>query len=113
MQTNVIGMGLFADGGKLASKPYAASGAYINRMSSYCKGCQYNVKERTGPGACPFNSLYWDFLARHSGALRRNPRMALVMKQLDRMDAEMLASIRRSADQHRCSSTLGPDRKEL
>ncbi|MGL6133698.1 MAG: cryptochrome/photolyase family protein, partial [Prochlorococcaceae cyanobacterium] len=65
MQTNVLGMGLFADGGLLASKPYAASGNYINRMSSYCKGCRYNVKQRTGPDACPFNALYWDFLARH------------------------------------------------
>ena len=108
MQTNVIGMGLFADGGKLASKPYAASGSYINRMSSYCKGCRYSVKERSGPQACPFNSLYWDFLARHSASLGRNPRMALVMKQLERMDAETLERIRRSADQHRSSCNPGP-----
>ncbi len=57
---NVIGMSQFADGGALASKPYAASGAYINRMSNYCSGCAYSVKKRTEPDACPFNSLYWD-----------------------------------------------------
>ena len=101
MQTNVIGMGLFADGGLLASKPYAASGNYINRMGTYCKGCRYNPKQRTGDKACPFNSLYWDFLARHADSLRRNPRMALVMKQLEKLPEEELASIRASADQHR------------
>ncbi|MEO0541805.1 MAG: cryptochrome/photolyase family protein, partial [Cyanobacteria bacterium P01_A01_bin.105] len=65
MQTNVIGMGLFADGGVLATKPYAASANYVNRMSDYCKGCRYNHKARTGPDACPFNFFYWDFLGRH------------------------------------------------
>jgi deoxyribodipyrimidine photolyase-related protein len=97
MQTNVIGMGLFADGGLLASKPYAASGNYINRMSTYCKGCRYNPKQRTGPTACPFNTLYWDFLARHAQELRRNPRMALVMKQLERIPDEEQAAIRAAA----------------
>ena len=62
---NTVGMSQFADGGLLASKPYAASGAYINRMSDYCGGCRYDVKQRTGPNACPFNALYWDFIARH------------------------------------------------
>jgi deoxyribodipyrimidine photolyase-related protein len=101
MQTNVIGMGLFADGGLLASKPYAASGNYINRMSTYCKGCRYNPKQRTGPTACPFNAHYWDFLARHQEALRRNPRMGLVMKQLDRIPTEELDAIRATAATHR------------
>ena len=101
MQTNVIGMGLFADGGLLASKPYAASGAYINRMSGYCKGCRYNVKARSGEGACPFNGLYWDFLARHQEQLRRNPRMALVMKQLEKLDPGELGAIRAQAQAHR------------
>ena len=100
MQTNVIGMGVFADGGLLASKPYAASGAYINRMSSYCKGCRYNVKQRSGPDACPFNSLYWDFLARHQEQMRRNPRMALVMKQLEKLPSEELAAVRTRAQAH-------------
>ena len=100
MQTNVIGMGLFADGGRLASKPYAASGNYINRMSTYCKGCRFNVKQRSGDEACPFNSLYWDFLARHADQLRANPRMALVMKQLERLPPEELAAIRATAAAH-------------
>ena len=100
MQTNVIGMGLFADGGRLASKPYAASGNYINRMSTYCKGCRFNVKQRSGTDACPFNSLYWDFLARHAEQLRANPRMALVIKQLDRLPPEELAAIRATAAAH-------------
>jgi deoxyribodipyrimidine photolyase-related protein len=101
MQTNVIGMGLFADGGLLASKPYAASGAYINRMSSYCKACQYNVKARSGDQSCPFNSLYWDFLARHQEQLRRNPRMALVIRQLDKLSNSELAAIQATATAHR------------
>ena len=104
MQTNVIGMGLFADGGRLASKPYAASGNYIRRMSTYCQGCRYDPKQRSGPKACPFNSLYWDFLARHQGELRGNPRMALVMRQLERLDADELAAIRASAEAHRQAS---------
>ena len=104
MQTNVIGMGVFADGGLLASKPYAASGAYINRMSNYCKGCRYTVKQRTGPEACPFNSLYWDFLARHQEQLRRNPRMALVIKQLDKLTPEEIDAVRATAQAHRLAN---------
>ena len=101
MQTNVLGMGLFADGGRLASKPYAASGNYIRRMSTYCQGCRYDVKRRHGENACPFNSLYWDFLARHRERLRGNPRMALVFKQLDKLPPDELAAIRRAATEHR------------
>ena len=101
MQTNVIGMGLYADGGRLASKPYAASGNYIRRMSTYCQGCHYDVKQRSGARACPFNSLYWDFLARHAEQLRGNPRMALVMRQLERLPDDELALIRAAADRHR------------
>ncbi len=100
MQTNVLGMGVFADGGLLASKPYAASGNYIKRMSTYCKGCRYDVKQRSGEKACPFNALYWDFLARHAEGLRRNPRMGLVMKQLEKIPAEELALIRATAAEH-------------
>ncbi len=61
---NVIGMSQFADGGLLASKPYAASGNYINKMSDHCGNCRFDVKKKTGEGACPFNPLYWDFLIR-------------------------------------------------
>ena len=99
MQTNVLGMGLFADGGLLASKPYAASGNYINRMSTYCQGCRYNPKKRVGEDACPFNVHYWDFLARNQLLLRGNPRMALVMGQLDKMAADALVAIRATASQ--------------
>ena len=74
---NTLGMALFADGGVMASKPYAASGAYINRMSNYCKHCTYNVKRTTEADACPFNALYWDFLARNEATLANNPRLAL------------------------------------
>jgi deoxyribodipyrimidine photolyase-related protein len=107
MQTNVIGMGLFADGGRLASKPYAASGSYIRRMSNYCQGCQYDVKARSGPRACPFNALYWDFLARHQPELSANPRMGLVMRQLERLDPQELNRIRATAAGHRLASSAG------
>lgn len=101
MQTNVLGMGLFADGGRLASKPYAASGHYIQRMSTYCKGCAFDPRQRSGPKACPYNSLYWDFLDRHQGQLQGNPRMALVLKQLEKRSIEERAAIRASAEAHR------------
>jgi deoxyribodipyrimidine photolyase-related protein len=107
MQTNVLGMGLFADGGRLASKPYAASGNYIRRMSDYCQGCRYDVKQRSGPRACPFNALYWDFLARHASSLRANPRMALVMRQLERLDPAELEAIRAAAALHLAAAGAG------
>ncbi len=90
---NTIGMSQFADGGLLASKPYAASGAYIDRMSDYCKGCAYDVKLKSGAKACPFNYLYWDFLARNRAALGGNPRIAPMLKTLDRMSDERRAEI--------------------
>ncbi len=80
---NTLGMSQFADGGLLASKPYAASGAYIARMSDYCKGCAYDVKARTGERACPFNALYWDFMSRHRKALANNPRIAQIYRVYD------------------------------
>jgi deoxyribodipyrimidine photolyase-related protein len=83
---NTIGMSQFADGGLLASKPYAASGAYINRMSDYCAGCRYDVKQRTTPDACPFNALYWDFISRHRERLASNPRMGAIARSLDKFD---------------------------
>ena len=94
---NVIGMSQFADGGLLGSKPYAASGAYIDRMSDYCSGCKYDVKQKTGPTACPFNALYWDFLARHDATLRGNPRLGPVYRNWDRMDADRQSALRNSA----------------
>lgn len=94
MQTNVIGMGLFADGGTLATKPYASSANYINKMSDYCQGCHYDKKARTGENACPFNFFYWDFLDRHREKLSAQGRMNFILKNLDRMGAEEIAEIR-------------------
>lgn len=94
MQTNVLGMGLFADGGVLASKPYAASANYVNRMSDYCKDCGYNHKQRTGEDACPFNFFYWDFLDRHRDKLQSQGRMSFILKNLDKMKPEELQEIR-------------------
>ena len=81
---NTVGMSQFADGGLLASKPYAASGAYINRMSNYCSSCCYDVKQRTGPRACPFNALYWDFIARNRDKIGGNPRVAQMVRTYDK-----------------------------
>ena len=82
---NVSGMILFADGGYLASKPYAAGGSYINKMSDYCKNCSYKVKDKNGADACPFNYLYWDFLARNRDKLSNNHRIGMMYKTYDRM----------------------------
>ena len=90
---NVSGMILYADGGLLGSKPYAASGSYINRMSDYCKGCKYSVTKKNGPKACPFNYLYWDFMSRHEDTLRGNPRLNMVYANLDKMDDEKREAI--------------------
>ena len=97
MQTNVLGMGLFADGGILASKPYAASANYINRMSDYCKGCRYNPRDRVGENACPFNFFYWDFMDRHREKLQSQGRMSFLLKNLDKMDESELKAIRQTA----------------
>ncbi|MEQ1490915.1 MAG: cryptochrome/photolyase family protein, partial [Terricaulis sp.] len=94
---NTIGMSQFADGGLLASKPYAASGAYINRMSDPCKSCAFDVKAKAGPTACPLNYLYWDFLARNRAKLSDNPRIAPMYRTLDRMSDERRQEIARDA----------------
>jgi deoxyribodipyrimidine photolyase-related protein len=91
---NTRGMALFADGGIVGSKPYAASGAYINRMSDYCTHCHYDVREATGERACPFNALYWDFIARHADRFAANPRMAMPLRNLERMDPGRIGAIR-------------------
>ncbi|GAB4520376.1 MAG: cryptochrome/photolyase family protein [Phycisphaerales bacterium] len=94
---NVIGMGLYADHAVVGTKPYAASGKYIKKMSNYCKGCRYNVNERTGDDACPFNTLYWDFLIRHEDRFTGNNRMAMILKHVEKMSREEKISIRVSA----------------
>jgi len=94
---NTLGMSQFADGGVLASKPYAASGNYINKMSNYCKSCAFDVKQKTGEKACPFNPLYWDFLARNEDKLRGNPRLGNIYRVWEKMGAERQQEIRDSA----------------
>ncbi|MDW8466760.1 MAG: cryptochrome/photolyase family protein [Chloroherpetonaceae bacterium] len=95
---NVMGMSQFADGGFVATKPYCSSGAYIEKMSDYCKSCIYRVKDKVGPNACPFNYLYWDFLMRHEAKLRPNPRIGMIYGTLDRKSAAEKAAIRESAE---------------
>lgn len=108
---NTVGMSQFADGGLLASKPYAASGAYISRMSDYCGSCRYDVKARTGPRACPFNALYWDFLARHADKLENNPRLAMPYRNWAKMSAAARAELRAQAARFLASlDAQGPSR---
>ncbi|MEQ8585412.1 MAG: cryptochrome/photolyase family protein [Thalassobaculaceae bacterium] len=95
---NTHGMVLHADGGLLGSKPYAASGKYIDRMSDYCRDCRYDVKETEGENGCPFNALYWNFLDRHADSLRGNRRMAMIYKTWDRFDADRRKAILDRAD---------------
>jgi len=95
---NTLGMSQHADGGLMASKPYIATGKYIQRMSPHCKGCRYDPAQREGDKACPFTTLYWDFLMRHQAMLAANPRMALQVKNLARLtDAQTLAIKDRAA----------------
>ena len=94
---NTLGMALFGDGGVVASKPYAASGKYIHRMSNYCDKCKYNPDEMTGEKACPFNALYWDFLVRHEDSFRGNQRMPYVFSTWDRFSADKQRAIRTQA----------------
>ena len=95
---NTHGMALFADGGVMASKPYAASGKYIDRMSDYCRGCRYDVKQNTGPDACPFNALYWRFMERNRALLSGNPRMGMPYRTWAKMAEDKRAAILQTAD---------------
>ena len=95
---NTLGMSQFGDGGLLGSKPYASSGAYINRMSDHCGSCKYNVKKRVGEDACPFNALYWHFMARNEDVLRGNNRLAMPYRNLEKMDPEVRQSLMDQAD---------------
>lgn len=100
---NTLGMALHADGGIVGSKPYASGGAYINRMSNYCKGCRYDPGQRTGESACPFTVLYWDFLARNRETLRGTGRMNMILKNLDRWSDEERDRIASQAESFRQS----------
>ena len=94
---NALGMSQYGDGGVVGSKPYCASGAYIQRMSNHCRGCRYEPKASTGEAACPFTTLYWEFLDRHAARFARNPRMAQQVRNLERKSEAERASIRTEA----------------
>ena len=98
---NTLGMSQYADGGLLASKPYAASGRYIQRMSNYCAGCRYAPDKSDGEDACPFTTLYWDFLLRHQARFSAHPRAAMQWRMLDRLDESKTAAIVERATQLR------------
>lgn len=100
---NTLGMSQYGDGGLLGSKPYVATGKYIQRMSNHCSDCRYDPAQSTGPKACPFTTLYWDFLMRHEPLLRQNPRMAMQMKNLDRLAPEAREAIAAQAQMHRAA----------
>lgn len=95
---NTRGMALFADGGIVGTKPYAASGSYINKMSDYCSGCHYKIKERSGALACPFNSFYWRFMDKHRARLSQNPRIGMLYQTWDKMDESVRHAILATAE---------------
>jgi deoxyribodipyrimidine photolyase-related protein len=91
---NTLGMALYANGGRFTSKPYISSGAYIKRMSNYCQGCRYQPDIKTGAKACPYTSLYWNFLDKHESKMLKNPRTALMAKNVQRLNEEQREAIR-------------------
>jgi deoxyribodipyrimidine photolyase-related protein len=105
---NTRGMATYADGGIMGTKPYAASGAYINKMSDYCGRCRYDVRQRAGPDACPFNVLYWDFYMRHEPQLAGNQRIGYAYKTLSRWTEEHKREIREEADRRRAEYGATP-----
>jgi deoxyribodipyrimidine photolyase-related protein len=107
---NTLGMSQFADGGLMGSKPYVASGQYIDRMSDHCRHCRYRPAERTGPQACPFTTLYWDFLLRHRARFAQHARMAPVVRGLARLSAAEQGAIQAQAAawRQRSASADGP-----
>jgi deoxyribodipyrimidine photolyase-related protein len=107
---NVLGMVMHADGGYLGSKPYAAGGNYINRMSDFCGHCRYDVKAKAGPDACPLNYLYWNFMLENRAKLGRNPRLAQAFRTLDRLGPERQAEIRADSRRFLDSLATAPDR---
>ena len=95
--TNTRGMSQFADGGIVATKPYISSGSYINKMSNYCKNCHYKVSKKTENDACPFNSLYWNFLDDKKEFFKNNQRMNMMMSLLEKKDAKEISKIKERA----------------
>jgi len=102
---NTIGMAMHADGAVVGTKPYAASGKYIQRMSNYCSGCRFDVKLRSGADACPFNVFYWDFLQRNAERFAGNNRMTMVLKNLQRLSRDEQRAV--TADARRLRRQLG------
>lgn len=102
---NVLGMSQYGDGGIVGTKPYSASGSYISRMSDYCRGCRYDPRQATGEGACPFPTLYWDFLDRNRSKISDNRRMQLQLRNLARKDSEERRAIRKQADHLKAAAT--------
>jgi deoxyribodipyrimidine photolyase-related protein len=100
---NTLGMSQYGDGGVMASKPYVASGKYIQRMSNYCTGCRFDPAESTGPKACPFTTLYWDYLLQHEPKLRQNQRMSMQVRNLARLDEKQRAAIQKQANELRAA----------
>jgi deoxyribodipyrimidine photolyase-related protein len=96
---NTLGMALFGDGGMIASKPYAASGRYISKMSNYCESCRYNSTESIGPDACPMSTLYWDFMVRNYDKLEKNPRLGPILAQVRHMEPAKKVKIEMQAEQ--------------
>ncbi len=109
---NVLGMSQYADGGRMVSKPYAATGKYIQRMSNHCVGCRYDPAEALGPKACPYTTLYWDFLAQHEARFSGHPRAALQWKSLARVPPDRLAKIRAQAAALRITLAAAADDAE-
>ncbi len=111
---NTLGMSQFGDGGIMASKPYIASGKYIQRMSNHCKGCQYDPAkssdDATGKKACPFTTLYWDYMIQHEAMLSKNPRMGMQLKNLGRLSTEQRSAIAAQAAQHRQHILANPSK---
>jgi deoxyribodipyrimidine photolyase-related protein len=103
---NTLGMSQHADGGVIGTKPYAASGNYINRMSDHCAHCRYDPHKSVGEDACPFTTLYWDFLARHTKRFRSNRRMAFQYRNLGRKDRHEVSAIRRQANSLKSQLTV-------
>jgi deoxyribodipyrimidine photolyase-related protein len=110
---NTLGMALYADGGVMASKPYAATGKYIQRMSNYCAGCRFDPAKASGENACPFTTLYWDFLMRHERMLAANQRMALQVKNLARLKPAEREAIRARAEEIRSNGGAPSARERL
>ncbi|WDE95314.1 cryptochrome/photolyase family protein [Lentisphaera profundi] len=108
---NTYGMALYADGGLLATKPYAASGNYINKMSDFCKNCSYKVKEKSGEDACPFNYLYWYFLDRNKDKLKNNHRLFMPLRNLEKMSAEKKQLLIEDAEKFIAQNSAGPKSK--